>query len=118
MIIRDRFNARPALGELNEGSTLTEIDQSLTVREILYQMEHGLMPDVVRPVYYDDDYDSQIDAILDNPELDRFDRINLTRQFELEFEERLKEKQEEEKLKSQKAADETKESIESEAKED
>lgn len=118
MIIRDRFNARPALGELNEGATLTEIDQSLTVREILYQMEHGLMPDVVRPVYYDDDYDSQIDAILDNPELDRFDRINLTRQFELEFEERLKEKQEEEKLNSQKAADETKESVESEAKED
>lgn len=118
MIIRDRFNARPALGELNERDTLTEIDQALTVREILYQMEHGLVPDIVRPVYYDEEYESEIDNIMEDPQLDKFDRINLTRQFELAFEERKAELEEQERLKKQKETAETKEVVDSEAKED
>ena len=71
------YNHKENKGEVNNGESETVPGQAYTVTEVVLRFNNGTLPNIVQPVYYDDNEDfDNIDPTL-NPAFDIVDAENI-----------------------------------------
>lgn len=71
-----QYNYKDNQGEINNEPSETVPNQSFTVGEVLLRFSNGTLPNIVQPVYYDDNDDFDNVDITQDPAFDLVDAEN------------------------------------------